>query len=117
MEGLAAGSRLVQFVVSHNFLKNDPLRLIDVGCSGGIDAGWRSFGNDLTAFGFDPKIQECERLQREEDNPRIRYIPGFVGLPKDHPFMVSRAPTGPWGNNPWHRLSVAAFIDRMRTKT
>lgn len=117
MEGLATASRFVQFIVSKKLLKNDPLRLIDVGCSGGIDIGWRLFDRDLIAFGFDPKIGECARLQREEDNPRVRYIPGFVGLPKDHPYMVARAATGPWGNNPWYRLSVAEVIDRTRAKT
>src|SRR5690242_9882323 len=117
MEGIATNSRLIPFVTRCGFLNEHPLRLIDVGCSGGLDAGWRQFEKDLVAFGFDPNVIECERLQQQEDNPRVQYIPAFVGLPKEHPFMVSRAGIGPSGNNPWNRLSTAEVLDRMRANS
>jgi FkbM family methyltransferase len=53
--------------------------LIDVGCSGGLDAAWRDFGPRLQAFGFDPMAEEIERLTRLESNPQVKYIAGFVG--------------------------------------
>jgi hypothetical protein len=40
----------------------DRFTLIDVGCSGGLDAAWRDVGPRLQAFGFDPMAEEIERL-------------------------------------------------------
>jgi FkbM family methyltransferase len=68
-----------------------PFTLIDVGCSGGINALWRSFGGSLRAFGFDPDGAECERLQRGETNPNVRYFPLAVGLPRSHEFHRKKA--------------------------
>src|SRR5208337_4344738 len=53
--------------------------LIDVGCSGGLDPAWRDFGSRLRAFGFDPQVQEIERLIKAESNPQVKYVAGFVG--------------------------------------
>lgn len=68
-----------------------PFTLIDVGCSGGLDPIWRTFGSGLRAFGFDPNRGECERLQRSEKNPAVRYFPMAVGLPEDHEFRRRKA--------------------------
>lgn len=68
-----------------------PFTLIDVGCSGGINLLWRSFGDSLRAFGFDPDRAECERLQRSETNPNVRYFPMAVGLPAGHEFHRKKA--------------------------
>lgn len=87
--------------------------LIDVGCSGGISEHWRVFGNDLRAFGLDPQRSEIARLNREEQNPNIRYFPKFVGLAHDHPFMQKkRESLAKDGDvvkhfNVWNRLSAA----------
>jgi FkbM family methyltransferase len=78
--------------------------LADVGCSGGIDAGWRAFGDRLKAFAFDPGLDEIRRLSAAEVNPNIRYIAGFVGLPDGHPFK--NAAIEPWLVDPWWRLSA-----------
>jgi hypothetical protein len=68
-----------------------PFTLIDVGCSGGLNSLWRSFGSSLHAFGFDPDGAECERLQRSEMNPNVRYFPLAVGLPATHEFHRKKA--------------------------
>ena len=65
---------------------------VDVGCSGGIDPAWRVFGERLRAVAFDASVDECDRLTAAEDNPNIKYIAGFVGLPSDHSF--ARLATG-----------------------
>jgi FkbM family methyltransferase len=64
----------------------NPFTLVDVGCSFGINPVWRSFGDGLRVFGFDPNRAECERLQRFETNPNVRYFPMAVGLPETHDF-------------------------------
>lgn len=53
--------------------------LVDVGVSGGIDKVWRVFGAALCATGFDPLNYEVARLNREERNPRVRYVADAVG--------------------------------------
>jgi hypothetical protein len=67
-------------------LKAEKFTLVDVGCSGGIDAQWRLFGDRLAAVGFDASVSECRRLSAAETNPNVRYVPGFVDIPPDHPF-------------------------------
>jgi hypothetical protein len=65
----------------------DPLTLIDVGCSLGIEAQWRAF--PLRARGIDPMLHEIERLRRLERDPCIEYTDGFVRLP-GHPPATER---------------------------
>jgi len=81
--------------------------LVDIGCSGGVDALWRTLGPCLRVVGFDPNLEEVRRLNETESNPRIRYVSAFVGLPPDHPLVLQRG--GKWyvTNNPWDRLSAA----------
>ncbi len=52
--------------------------LLDVGCSGGIDARWRVFGDRLKALAIDASVAECERLQKAETSPGVEYVAAFV---------------------------------------
>jgi hypothetical protein len=52
--------------------------LLDIGCSGGIDASWRAFGPKLRALAVDASVAECERLRKTESHPGIEYVAGFV---------------------------------------
>jgi hypothetical protein len=67
-------------------LKTEKFTLVDIGCSGGIDAQWRMFEDRLVAVGFDASVSECRRLTDAEVSPNVRYVPGFVDIPPDHPF-------------------------------
>jgi hypothetical protein len=80
--------------------------LLDIGCSGGIDAGWRRFGDRLRAVGFDPNLSECERLRAQETLPGVTYVPAFVGLPANHPFLRRRAGERTAARDVWERLSA-----------
>ena len=53
--------------------------LIDVGCSGGIDSFWESFGSALHALGYDPLEAEVARLNATAPGPNVRYRAAFVG--------------------------------------
>jgi Methyltransferase FkbM domain len=108
METLNNPARLLKRIVP--LLGGDYMFLIDVGCSGGIDAIWRVFEPNLSVRAFDPNLEECDRLQSLEKNPEVRYIPGFVGIEPDHPFLQLAAGRSFWGRNPWNRLAVAASI-------
>jgi uncharacterized coiled-coil protein SlyX len=54
--------------------------LLDVGSSGGIADHWRIYGDRLRAFGFDPWIEDCDRLNAEEISTKINYVASLVGI-------------------------------------
>jgi hypothetical protein len=53
-------------------------RLLDIGCSGGLDPRWRAFGDRLQAIGIDASRGECTRLAKAEQLEGIEYVPAFV---------------------------------------
>jgi hypothetical protein len=97
-------------------LKDEKFTLVDIGCSGGIDAVWHAYGNALRAFGFDPNVEECDRLMRQEKEPGVMYVPAFVGLRRDHPFAVKKIDKQHWGRNPWPRLAAYKTVQIRQKK-
>lgn len=88
-------------------LGGEHFTLLDIGCSGGIHESWLAFGDRLTAYGFDPNIEEVQRLNAARPFAGIEYINGFVGLEPNHPFQAERKRAGLYGGNIWNRLSIA----------
>jgi hypothetical protein len=109
MEGLGRPTSFAKLVGRK--LQHESFTLLDVGCSGGLDEAWRSFGSKLRAFGFDPNIAECKRLASLESNPNVRYIPSFVGVPPNHGFAERKGDRPDFNKNPWARLSVARSLE------
>ena len=87
-------------LVEQGVFRDDPLTLIDVGCSGGIAEAWRIFGADLRAYAIDPMVDVVDRLRQAETLPGVKYFEAFIGLPPDHPVVVARGEQGPW----WERF-------------
>src|SRR6478672_280161 len=56
-----------------------PVRLVDVGCSGGIYPAWRRWRDRLSALGIDVITDEVERLSQGETNPNVHYIAARAG--------------------------------------
>jgi hypothetical protein len=112
MEGLLASSGFAAMVAAAPTVAR--FGVVDVGCSSGIDAAWRGFGEKLVAFGFDPNVAEVERLAAAETLPGVRYVAGFVGVPDDLPFTRARAGRGPWSRSPMERLSVMRSLELMK---
>lgn len=113
MEGCTDKVNALPLVREAGLLAQAPFVLLDAGCSGGIDEVWRIFGDDLVAFGFDPQRSECRRLQAAERRPGVEYVPAFVGLAKDHPFLQLRAREDRRIKDhfePWSRLSAAEAV-------
>jgi hypothetical protein len=113
MEGTTDQTRTLPLVRDAGLLAQAPFVLLDAGCSGGIDGVWRIFGEDLVAFGFDPQRSECRRLQQAETRPGVEYVPAFVGLARDHPFLARRAQEDRKIKDhfePWSRLSTAEAV-------
>src|ERR1700682_2541074 len=109
MEGLGRPTSFAKLV--GRTLEHESFTLLDVGCSGGLDEAWRSFGPKLRAFGFDPNLAECARLASIESNPNVRYIPSFVAVPPDHAFAQKKGDQPDFSRNPWSRLSVARSLE------
>ncbi len=79
---------MTDYLIQQGMFVNAPFMLIDVGCSGGIDPIWRIFGESLSAVGFDPMIEECERLLKKEKNPNVKYVNAFIGLDSSPSFNL-----------------------------
>ena len=114
MELLGTGSGLAGLV--RDEWRDEPFTLVDVGCSGGIDAAWRGFEPHLRAVGIDPNVEECARLAATETNANVRYVDGFAAWDHSTEFAKSVEKRGFVGNNPWNRLAVAATTEIRNAK-
>jgi len=72
-----------------------PFRLLDVGCSGGLDPRWRAFGSRLQAIGIDASRAECTRLAKAETLPGVEYVPTFVAGIAGTPVDLERGQASP----------------------
>lgn len=110
MEGI--NPRAGKFLAQVSELLEEDFVLTDVGCGLGFPELWRNFGDRFVYHGIDPNLREIERLQAMERNPRVRYAPGFVGIPSDHAFARLKTPGPPYQTrNPWNRFAVARTVE------
>jgi hypothetical protein len=72
-------SAFLRRAMQAGWLASDPLRLLDIGASGGIAPYWNQFRPRLRALGIDPLVAEVDRLNAAEADPAIRYAHGWVG--------------------------------------
>jgi len=103
---------LIQHVVAGRVLREQPLCLVDVGASGGIEDYWRQFNPDLEAFGFDPMVEECARLNAAEPSPRIRYFAHLLGWEQRD--KESPPDTDAWSDFPFTRTSAARAQELLK---
>jgi FkbM family methyltransferase len=57
---------------------DDPLVVVDVGCREGEAQSWAPYGSKVRLIGFEPDVDECERLEREFDGPAERHFLPFA---------------------------------------
>lgn len=76
-------------------LKSEKFRLLDIGCSGGLDPLWRAFEPRLQALGIDASVTECKRLAGLEHNPDVAYLAAFAARSADKPIDISAGPAAP----------------------
>jgi hypothetical protein len=103
IEGFRHKSAFAAYIAGQ--LKTESLKLVDIGCAGGLAGGWRTFGDRLAAIGFDTNAEEIERLKAAETNPAVRFVAGWVGMPDDHPLKVRIGPKAYWHQWPSARLA------------
>lgn len=97
-------------------LASERFTLVDVGCSGGIEAVWRLFAGHFRAIGFDASVQECKRLAAEEKQADVHYIAGFAGIPPDHPFAVRTRDRPPLSRDVYARTSARRMMDLRKQR-
>ncbi|MDQ6909208.1 MAG: FkbM family methyltransferase [Actinomycetota bacterium] len=67
---MAAISRLLQ----------KPIVVMDIGCRWGFADVWSDLGNQAVTIGFDPDVEECERLREHyDDHPGVQIVPLALG--------------------------------------
>ena len=58
--------------------QQNPITIVDVGARDGFNAEWKTFGEGMRVFCFEPDKEECNRLNAAAP-PQISYIPAAVG--------------------------------------
>jgi methyltransferase FkbM-like protein len=113
-----ARGALTRRVLEQRLWGEEPFSLFDVGCSGGIDRRWKSFGERLLAVGFDPLVAEIDRLNVDNTHPGIRYEAAFVSC-RDFDRLFPPASRNDRivskNNDPFPRVSAAAAQSRLAT--
>jgi len=69
-----------KFFVSH------PIKLIDIGSSGGLNPNWKEFESYLEIIGFEPDTNAFKQLSKENNNRKVYYNIG-VHSEKSEPFF------------------------------
>jgi Methyltransferase FkbM domain len=87
-----------------------PFRLLDIGCSGGLDPRWRALGTKLQAIAIDASKAECARLTKAEMQPGIEYVPTFVAGVTDKPVDLEHGQASPL------IMAVRERLSFMRTR-
>jgi FkbM family methyltransferase len=87
-------------------LRSEGFTLVDVGCADGVAQAWFGFGKRLRVFGFDPRSDEINALQKREQEGVHVYTTGFVGIPSEHPFAVASKGSPVLQRFPWKRLAI-----------
>lgn len=70
-------------------------RLLDIGCSGGLDPRWRAFEDRLQAVGVDASRAECARLSEMETLPGVEYVAAFVAGAEGAAIDLARGQASP----------------------
>lgn len=68
------------------------LTVLDVGARAGVESQWALFGQHVRAYGFEPDVAECERLNRSTEQA-VEYVPLALGpTAGEMPFYVTEDP-------------------------
>ena len=71
--------RLLLALTARGAFRDAPVSLLDVGCSGGIEAFWRGIPSDqFRAIAVDPMVDEIDRLRGLETNANVEYVPAWI---------------------------------------
>jgi hypothetical protein len=80
-------AKLARYLATSGMI--DDVDIVDVGCSGGVDAAFRQLEPCLAGVGIDPLVTEVERLSNGENNPNLKYISAYVVSDRNYPARES----------------------------
>ena len=109
---------LTERIVELGLWGESPFFLVDVGCSGGIERRWRSFGTRLQGVGFDPLVAEIERLNTLRADAGVVYEAACVtchNYEERLPLAERVDRVRCRDNQPFHRTSSFAALGRRAT--
>lgn len=68
----------VNFINQNNVLVEDDIKVLDVGCSGGVDKYWNNF-KDILYAGIDSNETEINLLNKNNNNSKLKYFCHYIG--------------------------------------
>jgi FkbM family methyltransferase len=103
-----------RYLVEQGVLKDQPVSLVDVGASGGIEQHWQAFGSGLRAWGFDPLVAEVARLNATKSSGDVSYHAlRITSLPRGRQFS-SADKLASKNNQPFTRTSSVRATSAMK---
>lgn len=94
---------LARILTDSHVFSSEPFTVIDVGCTGGIFEHALEFVPDLKAVGFDPIVEEIERLQNNGPAPGVIFECALVSEPGWQRPLLRKSPSV------FERSSAAAY--------
>ena len=87
--------KLIPWLISQGEFKDEPVRILDIGARAGLEEHWQFYEDRIKQIGFEPDINECERLNRESNNSNHKFYPVALGRKQEtRPFSVCE-----WGGS------------------
>jgi len=68
-------SELTRDLVFNKVFESNPLVVVDVGARGGLETHWSIYEDQLSGIGFEPDVQECEKLNKHYANSPTHFYP------------------------------------------
>ncbi len=84
MRNVSYISNFTRLLESNRVFAQDPLIVLDVGARGGPQSHWPLYGQDVRVIGFEPHVEECERLNAMANKYTFPFVCHPVGLGKEN---------------------------------
>jgi FkbM family methyltransferase len=85
LEHINLQPRMTQFLVERlKAFSEEPLFVMDVGARGGFEEHWKHYGEQVFQIGFEPDVEECEKLNQQSLNRNQKFYPVALGEKKEN---------------------------------
>ncbi|MDJ0713521.1 MAG: FkbM family methyltransferase [Prochloraceae cyanobacterium] len=84
LERINSDPRMTQFLVDRTLAFSDrPLLVLDLGARGGFEPHWKFYGDRIIQIGFEPDLEECEKLNQQFGDRGLKFYPVALGQRKE----------------------------------
>jgi FkbM family methyltransferase len=70
-------------LISARAFEKEPMSVVDVGARGGFETFWSFYKDQVKLIGFEPDVEECNRLNKQASSAKNRYFPFALAESKD----------------------------------